>query len=112
MCSEGQRQHMEWGLLLKGKDWLGLASWKLGSNLQSGRCVSPSLLLSSFLVSSAFLGTADLFLISGDIAKPVLPNTALRTFSDISLGAKIVSDSQELSITGELLMGFERDKFV
>lgn len=76
-------------------------SWCLTCSLAD---VSP--LLSSFLVSSAFLGTADLFLISGDIAKPVLPNTALRTFSDISLGAKIVSDSQELSITGELLFGF------
>lgn len=61
------------------------------SNLQSGKALS--LLLYSLLVSSVSLGTVDLFLRSGDIAKLVFPTTPLRTFSNISLGAKIVLDS-------------------
>lgn len=61
------------------------------SNLQSGKALS--LLLYSLLVSSVSLGTADLFLRRGDIAELVFPTTPLRTFSDISLGAKIVLDS-------------------
>lgn len=61
------------------------------SNLQSGKALS--LFLYGLLVSSVSLGTVDLFLRSGDIAKLVFPTTTLRTFSDISLGAKIVLDS-------------------
>lgn len=61
------------------------------SNLQSGKALS--LLLYSLLVARASLRTADLFLRSGDIDKLVFPTTPLRTFSDISLGAKIVLDS-------------------
>lgn len=82
---------MEWGAAPEGK---GLV-WSCLFRSRCLTCSLPkmSLLLSSFLISSAFLGTTALFLISGHIAKPVLPNTALRTISDISLGAKIVSDS-------------------
>lgn len=94
---------MEWGADSESKElpWSCFLNWCLTCSL-----AEMSLLLSNFLVSSAFLGTPDLFLISVDIAKPVLPNTALRTFSDISLGAKIVSDSQELSITRRVAYGF------
>lgn len=92
-------------LLLTAKDCFGAVSWKEVSNLQS---LLMSLLLSCFLVSSAFLGTSYLFLISGDIAKPVLPNAAPRTFSDTSLGAKICSDSWELWPLQESCLWFLR----
>ena len=71
-----------------------------------------SLSHSVFLASSASLRTAALFLISGGIAKLILQSTALRAFSDISLGAKRSSDSLgALTISEKLLTGFKGHKF-
>lgn len=83
--------------------------WISVSDLQPGRGLSLSL----HLAFSASLRTADLFLISGGIANPILQSTAFSGFSDISLGAKRASGSLgALTMSEELPTGSEGHKSV
>lgn len=119
MAPAGEGEESSWGQRQSAL-WVGSCFWRqrtalvlpLGFRCLTCSLAEVSLSRSNFLASSASLRTADLFLISGGIAKLILYRTALRTFSDISLGAKTASDSLgALTISEELLTGFEGHKF-